>query len=200
MKITLRQLRCMIQERIDPAPHPILLRDIKFVWPSMKLPKTDPTQQAYYVVENREHFEMWKELFEIKWPSAAFQLKPTGHNTWEVIYPPEYTYQWNLDPKPARVKWHDISKKVVSESPDPVLQWQRDGLDKYIRTRDGTYYWLPQLGELTFVSNKNGRVSKLSKRVDPWRKGNSFHNLRDEDAALARVRKHMAMTDRRKKR
>ena len=65
--------------------------------------------------------------------------------------------------------------------------------------RAGTYYWSKLTGELVFMSNKTGRIAKLSKRIDPKRGANSFHNLRDEDAALDRVRKHMSMMKKKRK-
>jgi hypothetical protein len=85
-----------------------------------------------------------------------------------------------------------IKRASTSRFQDPKgpMKWRAgDDSSKYIHTLDGTYNWTPSTGHLSFISNKNGRRTVLSKDLNPRRTG-GFHDMKNEEQAMERVKQH----------
>lgn len=85
---------------------------------------------------------------------------------------------------------HRFDKKEVE--PTETIAWtlsSRVGTRQF-STRQGVYEWMPSIGKLEYYDLISGRSTILSKPDTRWG-SSSVHDVRDEEAATARVQKHM---------
>jgi hypothetical protein len=85
-----------------------------------------------------------------------------------------------------------IVRQEILREGVPTVAWEEGHMGKkHYETPSGTYTWEPSIGYLTFFSNRNGRLTVLSREISSRRSG-GFHNITDQASADQRVLDHMS--------